>query len=94
MTPRRTLAHQLKVQFALPPDRPTEAELDLIVEDIATIEARAGRAASKEEWRTVTSERVRHDGGYFYKGLTFQDLNALLAVIRAQAQTQTQPARK
>jgi hypothetical protein len=86
VNPRQKLAYQLKIQFSLPSDRPSDAELDDIIADLAKVEAWHGRAASKDEWRTATLARVRFEGDYFYKGLTFQDLNALLAQIRAQAQ--------
>jgi hypothetical protein len=86
VTPRHTLAHQLRIQFELPPDRPTDAELDLIIEDVARFVDQHGVPPSAEEWRLLTLERVNFDGSYFYKGLNFQDLNTLPAVIRSQAQ--------
>jgi hypothetical protein len=90
MTSRESLAYQLKIQFELPPDRPTNVELDLILTDVAAFERARGRAPTKEEWRAITRARVRFTGSHFYKGLNFQDLNALLTMIRLQAQ----PARK
>ena len=86
MTARESLAYQLKIQFELPPDRPTNVELDLVLTDVAAVERARGRALTKEEWRAITLERVRFTGSYFYKGLNLQDLNALLAMIRSQAQ--------
>jgi hypothetical protein len=86
-TPRNTLAYQLRTQFGLPPDRPTDSELDAIIRDVDAFSVRSGRAPSKDEWRSFTLHHARCDDTYIYKGLNFQDLNALLASIRAQAQT-------
>ena len=90
MTDRQALAYQLRIQFELPPDRPSETEFEGIIESARRFIARHGRSPSKDEWRSITAEHVQFDGEYFYKGLNFQDLNALFAVIRAQA---SQPKR-
>lgn len=94
-TPRKALADQLRIRFALPPERPTDSELDAVLRGVDGFRAHNGRLPSADEWRTITLENVRFDGSYFYKGLNFQDLNALLATIRAQAQSAQSPvARK
>lgn len=93
MTPRERLAHELKVRFGLPPEGPSDAQLNLIIADVIAIERSANRMATEAEWRASTFRRVPFAGKYVYQGLTFHDLNALLATIRAQAQAQT-PTRK
>ena len=85
MTPRQRLAHELRIRWKLPPGRPTDEEVDLILQDVAQAEARHSRQLTPAEWQALTLERVRFTGDYIYKGLNFQDLNALLAAVRAEA---------
>lgn len=85
MDPRQTLAHQLRIQFELPRDRPTDDELDVIIESVSAFEAQHNRAPTKDEWRAITLKHVRFSETPFYKGMSFQDLNALLAQLRATA---------
>lgn len=89
MDPKQKLANQLKIQFKLPDERPTDEELGRIIADVDRVAAINERAATQEEWRAITLKHVRFDGDYFYKGLSFQDLNALLAAIREQAKAQS-----
>jgi hypothetical protein len=86
MTSREELAHVLKVRFKLPPDRPSDAELDLIIRDVEARAKSLDRPLSEAEWKQITYGHVRFVDKYIYKGLNFQDLNALLATIRSQAQ--------
>jgi hypothetical protein len=73
------------VQFALPRGRPTDQELDAIIEDVSRLEARQRRVPTKDEWHAITLEHVQFSESPFHKGLNFQDLNAVLAQIRASA---------
>jgi hypothetical protein len=83
--PRSTLATQLKIQFELPPYRPTASELDAIIRDASALRVRRQCALTRDEWHSITMEHVRFEGRYVYRGLNFQDLNALLANILAQS---------
>jgi hypothetical protein len=86
MTSHERLAHTLKVRFGLPRDRPTDAELNQIIRDVTQNEQALGRPLTDDEWKQITYRHVRFTGKYIYEGLNFQDLNAMLSVIRAQAQ--------
>jgi hypothetical protein len=83
------LAHELKVRFGLPPEGPSGIQLNLIIADIEALEHETKRPATESEWRHITYRRVPFAGKYGYHGLSFHDLNALLATIRAQAQSPT-----
>jgi hypothetical protein len=89
MSLRERLAHELKVRFGLPPAAPSDDQLDLIIADVVALMRSTNRYATESEWRLITYQRVPFAGKYGYHGLTFQDLNALLAAIRVQAQTPT-----
>lgn len=88
MTPREAFAHKLKLRFRLPPNRPTDPELDAITRDAVALASRAGRALTEDEWETIVYAHVKFQGHYIYEGLDFQDLNALFALMQAQAQAQ------
>jgi hypothetical protein len=84
MTIGEQLTHALKVRFRLPPDRPSHHELLAIVGEAIDTEARLRRPLSDDEWKDITYRHVPFEGKYIYEGLNFQNLNALLAVVRAQ----------
>lgn len=91
MTSREKLAHTLKVRFGLPQDRPTDSELNElnhIIRDVTENEQAIGRPLTDDEWKQLTCRHVRFIGKYIYECLNFQNLNAMLSVIRAQAQVQ------
>lgn len=83
--PIENLRHTLKIQFKLPPDRPTDAELELIVQDVIA-HIRLHGSANTTVWRDITSRHVQFDGHYLYEGLDFSDLNSLLLQAIEQAQ--------
>lgn len=87
MTLGERLAHVLKLKFRLPPDRPTDAELLAIVGEAIDAETRRGRALTDDEWAEITYRHVVFKGKYLYEGLNFQDLNGLLAMVRAHVQS-------
>ena len=76
MTPREELAHELKIQFRLPPDRPTSAELSAILVDVAEESRTLGRRLTKGEWHDIVFRHVHFEGHWLYEGLDFQDLKA------------------
>ncbi|WNG22853.1 hypothetical protein F0U62_01545 [Cystobacter fuscus] len=86
LSARERLAHALKLQFQLPPDRPTDNELDAILQDVDDFRVRHGRKATEHEWAKIVHRHVRFEGHWRYDGLDFQDLNALFAIIQMQAQ--------
>lgn len=88
MKARERLAHTLKVRFGLPPDRPTDAELNQIIAAVPLLEAKLARSLTDHDWRLVAYHFVEFDSKYIYEGLNFQDLNALFAMIRAQSSSQ------
>jgi hypothetical protein len=90
MTLTESLRHHLKVQFRLPPNRPDDDELQAIVAEVLLEEDTLGRPLLNEELREIVHRHVQFKGFYKYEGLDFQDLNALFAQVRAQAQAQLQ----
>jgi hypothetical protein len=72
MTVRACLANQLKIKFELPPDRPTELELDRILSNVEAFERQHRRLPTEEHWRAITLEHVRFNGTYFYRGSPFR----------------------
>lgn len=85
MTPIEHLRHTLKIRFRLPPNRPTDDELLEILQYAILRHSALGRDLTDDEWEEATLHFVPFTGKYLYEGLDFQDLNALLAAIRAQA---------
>ena len=85
MNSRQQLAHKLMMEFGLPPGHPTDTELDGILEDVRRLHA-LGATPSERQVLDIMSRRVRGVGTYFYRGLDFQNLNALFALVLQQAQ--------
>ncbi|ATB41262.1 hypothetical protein CYFUS_006727 [Cystobacter fuscus] len=87
MDARESLAHILKIKFRLPPARPSDEELDAILGDVAELRRSKRRDLTEEEWGEIVYRHVKFRGKYLYEGLDFSDLNALYAMLRAQAQS-------
>ena len=83
MTLREKIAHNLKIKFKLPRDRPTEYELDRILADIQQLRQQEQRDATDDEWRVITYRHVKFEGHYLYEGLDMSDLNTLFAQLRS-----------
>jgi hypothetical protein len=86
MSPRERLAHSLKIRFRLPPDRPTDDELDAILRDVEVFQAFQDDEATEEDWARIVARHVPFKGRNLHEGLDFQDLNVLFALIQTQSQ--------
>jgi len=86
MSPRERLAHSLKIRFRLPPDRPTDDELDAILRDVEVFQAFQDEEVTEEDWAKIVARHVPFKGRNLYEGLDFQDLNVLFALIQTQSQ--------
>jgi hypothetical protein len=85
MNPHQRLANKLMTKFGLPPGRPNSTELSLILSDVISASDALKRNLTDDEWRVIVQRHVGVTGHWKYEGLDFQDLNFLLAQIRAQA---------
>lgn len=86
MSGRLDLRRELSRWFTFPAGHPTDADLDQIVDRVADF--RDGGATPPSQWdieRIVTTQ-VPQARVHRYDGLDFRMLNALLALLRAQAQ--------
>ncbi len=68
------LAHELKIQYGLPPDRPTEKELLLIIKDIESIPS---DKRTPIVWESIVHKHVKFYGMYLHEGADYSDINAL-----------------
>ena len=86
------LAHALKVKFRLPPNRPTDDELQSIVEEVVRLQnvkrlLRSSDALTDAEWEEIVLRYVKFTGRYIYEGLDHSDLNRILAQLAAEARS-------
>ncbi len=84
MASRDQFRQELRRFFTFPVGRPTDADLDLIAADVM----RANTTNQSDVERIVVA-RIPQTRVHRFDGLTFQDIGALLAIIRAQAQAQS-----
>lgn len=75
----------LKRFCSFPAGRPTDVEIDQIAADVLAHENALGRAAYQNEVERIAATHVPGTRFARMDGLNFQDINALLATIRAQA---------
>jgi hypothetical protein len=85
MNSRHQLVHKLMMEFGLPPGHPTDSELDGILEDLRRLHV-LGVAPSERQILDIVTRRVRGVGTFIYRGLDFQNLNALFAIVLQQSQ--------
>ena len=70
-----------------PPGHPTDEEVDRIVLDTAAHESRTGKTAYQSDVEQIAKAHIPGTRFLCIDGLTFQDINALLALIRARSQS-------
>lgn len=83
MSKKDLIVQELGRYFSFPPGRPTKADVDAIA---AAVNRLASPTQADVE-RAVTTQ-IPQTRVHRFDGLTFQDISALLALIRAQAQVQ------
>jgi hypothetical protein len=85
MDPRQTLAHALMMKFELPPGRPTDDELDFIVDEISS--KLIFELTTEADWERSVRKHVLLAGRYKRGGEDFSDLTALLQAVLRQARS-------
>jgi hypothetical protein len=70
-----------------PAGHPTDEEVEQIVLDVVTHENSTGKAAYQSDVEQSAKSRIPGTRFLRTDGLTFQDINALLAMIRARSQS-------
>lgn len=77
MNAKEQLKHALKLTAGLGPGRPTDSELDAIIQDIHQT-----KNPTKADWIKTTHKYVPQSGKYSYAGEDLADLNYLLMQIQ------------
>jgi hypothetical protein len=76
------LKHKLMILAGLPPQSPTNGELQLIIEEI--VEISATRRPTEFDWKKAAGKHVPNAGRCRHAGEDMSDLNALLIQILSQ----------
>jgi hypothetical protein len=79
MSATEDLKHRLKISAGLPPNSPTDEELQLIIQRILPI--RRQRTPTEADWKAAAMAVVPGAGTYKYAGEDLSDLNELLLAI-------------
>jgi hypothetical protein len=85
MATRDEIKQELDRWFSFPADRPTADQLDQIVFEILAFEEASEKALSYFDVERIVVACVPSTRVPRFDGLNFQDLGALLALIRLQA---------
>ncbi len=76
MTNREQLKHALMMKMGLPPGHPTDAEFQLVIQQISRI--RTQRGSTSDDWRKACERYVPGAGSHIYAAEDTSDLDMLL----------------
>ena len=87
------LVQELKLWYSFPSDSPTVAEIEQILGDVLALTS-ADQPLTESQLARIVKARIPSVRFIRRDGMDFQDMSALLAILRAQAKEKAGPKAK